>query len=102
MRTGGSATRALLLICARTICFAKTGLVGGGGVSGVRQVVCHPIAIARIQFPATNQPRDETMVSVRSKACNESTDRRKDILLFVLLQNYCQRRSSGHVVFNYC
>ena len=34
MRTGVSAPRALVLICARTICFAKTGLVGGGSVSG--------------------------------------------------------------------
>ena len=38
----------LVLICARMICFAKTGLVGGVGVSGVRQVVCLPIAVARV------------------------------------------------------
>ena len=45
MRTGVSAPRALVLICARIICFAKAGLVGGGGVSRVCQVVCHPIAV---------------------------------------------------------
>ena len=44
---------------------------------------CHPIAMARIQFPAANQRRDKTMVSVGSKACNESKDGKKDILLFV-------------------
>ena len=32
MGTGVSAPEALVLICARTICFAVTGLVGGGGV----------------------------------------------------------------------
>ena len=37
--------------------------------------------VARIQFPATNQRRDETMVSVRSKSFQ---NRKKDILLFVL------------------
>ena len=48
------------------------------------QVVCHPIAVARIQFPAANQRRDESMVvGVESKACNESKDRKKGILLFV-------------------
>ena len=51
---------------------------------GVRQVVCHPIAVARIQFPAVNQRRDGTMVSAGSKAFNESKDRKKDTLLFVL------------------
>ena len=84
MRTGVSGQRALILICTRTICFAKTGLVGGGGVSGVRQVVCRPTAVTQIYFPAANQRRVETMVSVGSKACNESKDRKKDILLFVL------------------
>ena len=56
-------------------------------MSGVRQL-CDPIAVAQIQFPAANQ-RDATELCVGSKACNESKDRRKDILLFVLQQNYC-------------
>ena len=38
---------------------------------------CYPIADARIHFPAANQRRDETMVSVASKACNER-QRRKE------------------------
>ena len=37
----------------------------------VCQVVCHPIAVARINLQAANQRRDEAMASVRSKACNE-------------------------------
>ena len=86
MLTGVSAPRSLVLICEKTICFAKTEFVGGGGGGGgqgVRQMVCHLIAVARIQFPAANRRRDETMVSVGSIACNESKDRQKDILLFV-------------------
>ena len=98
MRTGVSAPLAFVSICAKTIRFAKTRLVGGEGV----HEVCYPITVARIQFPAANQQRDETMVSVGSKASNESKDGTKDILLFVLWQNYCQRRSGGRVVFNYC
>ena len=59
MGTGISAPRALVLICARTTCFAKTGLVGGGecvrGPSGVRQVVvCHHCRGAN-SVPAANQ-----------------------------------------------
>ena len=37
----------------------------------VCQVVCHAIAVAGIHLPAANQRRDETMASVRSKACNK-------------------------------
>ena len=49
------------------------------------EVVCHhPIAVVQIQFTVANQRRDETVVSVESKVCNESKDRKKDILLFVL------------------
>ena len=62
------------------ICFAKTRLLG----VWVCQVVYHSIAMAPIQFPAANQRHDKTIVSVGSKACNESKDRKKDILLFVL------------------
>ena len=47
-------------------------------------MVCHPIAVARIQFPAANQRRDETMAIVGSKGYNKSKDRKKDMLLFVL------------------
>ena len=72
------------------------GLVGGGGVSGV----CHSIAVARIHFPAANQRRDEIMASVGSRLAIK--DRKNDILLYVQQQNYCQRRSSGHVVYNFC
>ena len=102
MRTGVSAPWGLVLRCAKTICFAKTGLVGGGGVLGVRQLVCDPIVVVQLQFPAANQQRGKTMVSVGSKACNENKYRKKNIFLFVLQKNYCQKRSSGHVVFNYC
>ena len=35
-------------------------------------------------FSAANQRCDNTVVSVGSKACNESKDGKKDILLFVL------------------
>ena len=48
MGTGVSAPEALVLICAIKICFAITGLVGGGGVS----VVCQGVSVARIHFPA--------------------------------------------------
>ena len=76
MRTGVSAPRAHVFICGRTICFAKTGLVGGGGVSGLGQVVCHPIAVARIQIPAANQRRDNTMVIVWDQKLAAKTERR--------------------------
>ena len=90
MRTYVSAPRAFVLICTRTICFAKTGLVGSWvPVLGAREVVCHSIDVARIQFPAANKRRDGTMVSMVSKACNESKNGKKDILLFVPKQNYC-------------
>ena len=62
---------------------------------GMCQVVCHPIiALARIQLPAANQLRDETMVSVGSKACTESKHGRKDILLLY----YCKIIAKGEVV----
>ena len=78
MRTGVSAPRALVLICARTTCFAKTGLVGGGGASGGVSSHCHGTN------SISNQRRDEIMVIVGSKACNKSRERKKDILPFVL------------------
>ena len=49
-------------------------------MSGVRQA----IAVAQHQFAAPNQRGNETLVSVGSKVLNESKDRKKDILLFVL------------------
>ena len=62
MRTGVGAPWALVLICARTTCFAKTGLVGSGGVSGG----VSSIAVAQIQVPAANQRRNETMCGIKS------------------------------------
>ena len=49
------------------------------GCVAMRQVLCHLIALAQFQFAAANQRRDETMVSVGSKACDESKDGKKDI-----------------------
>ena len=47
--------------------------------------------------------RDKTVVYIwDQKLAMKAKDRKDDILLFVLQQNHCQRRSSGYVVFNYC
>ena len=67
MRTGVSAPRTLVLICVRTICFAETGLVGSGGVSGMRQVACHPFAVSRNQFPAANQQVWDQKLAMKAK-----------------------------------
>ena len=88
-----SVPRDLVLICARTFYFETTqesrdmlnrigwqrrcvGWEGGGG--GERQVVCHSIAVAQFHAYINLQLQisDETMVSVGSKACNESIDRK--------------------------
>ena len=57
----------------------------------MRQVVCHHIAVARFYINLQLQISDETSVNVGSKACNESKDGKKDVLLFVLQQKLLQK-----------
>ena len=85
MRTG-LAPRALVLICVRTICFAETGLVGGACAMGALGGAPFHCRGTDSIFSCKSATRcDETMVySLGSNACNESKDRKEDILLFVL------------------
>ena len=72
--------------------YAKPLIDGGGCVGGTSVGVAwfH----VYIHFAADNQRRN--------KACNGSKDGKRDILQFEPLQNYCKKRSGGHVVCIYC
>ena len=65
----------------------QTGLVGGKGVLGVRQLVCFPIAVAEFHVYINLQVQisdDDTRVSLGSKVSNKGKEGKRDILLFLL------------------